>query len=265
MDMTRQTALCALLMLALAVPTQARAQHEGVPPSALGGGTNLEFRNCYEHVGGFRLPVAQVADLGGPLPPGFEYRVFDAAGNGQLVAVGLDCDFGGTRVTDVFINAVVIPPPGFTSTLLRVRSYTSRPDVAVRFAQWCFGDAVNAGEVTAEVTVSEMGRTGRVFGSDEVGSIELTTATGATQAPVPPATIQHVTVKDQQVHGLLEFTADGAVIVRGTGSASAQLRLDGGPPIPGFTGQHIFPAPRSPFTLVYRGLTACPPGQDWTD
>jgi hypothetical protein len=254
-----------LVILVTSVPTAARATHDGAGPPVLGQGTDVEYRNCYEQVGGFRIPVSEVAELGGALPPGFQYRVVDAAGNGQLVVVGLDCEYGGARVRDVFINAGVIPPPGISANLLRIRSYTSRPDVAVRDAQWCFGDVVSFGEVEAEVAITDTGRAGRVFGSDGVGSIELTTATGAAQGPVPPATIQHLTVKDQQVHGLLEFTADGAVIVRGTGPASAQLRLDGGSPIPGFTGQHIFPAPGDPFTFVYKGLTACPPGQDWTD
>ena len=150
-------------------------------------------------MGGFRTPIAQIAGLG-ELPPGFQYRVFDAAGNGQLVAVGLDCDFGGTRVT----------------------------------------------------------------GSGEAGSIEPITATTASEATVAPAVIRHFTVEDQEVHGLLEFTADGATVVRGTGPASAQLRLDAGTPLAGFTGQHIFPAAGEPFTFIYRGLTACVPAQEWT-
>ena len=225
----------------------------------LGRGTALAYENCYEHVGGFLVPIAAI---GADLPAGFAYQTVDAAGTiGVLTVVGLDCELAGTRVADVFINIGVIPPPGYSARLLRLRGYTSHPLAATRFAQWCFGDVVRLGQVLTEAVTTDHGRTGRVYGTDGTGSIELLTTTPGSAIEIPPAKIQHLAGKEDAVHGLLEFTADAAFRDRGTGT----LILDHGTPIQGVIGQHIYPAPGHPFTFTYRGLTACPPGLDWND
>lgn len=238
----------------MAAGTSARAQDGAATP---GPGTELAYESCYEHVGGFRVPLSLFAVA---LPEGFSYQTFDPDGTiGQLTVVGLDCRLYGTRVVDVFVNASVIPPAGFGANLLRVRSYTSRPLSATRFAQWCFGDVVHLGDVESTVTITPAGRTGRVYGTDGVGSVEMLTMTPGVEVPIPAATIRHFTVKDAAVHGMLEFTADPALRDRGGGT----LVLDGRDPIPGLIGQHVYPAPGDPFTFTYRGLTACAPGLDW--
>jgi hypothetical protein len=259
LSIRRPARIAIALGLAIAGPTATSARADDEPDVTLGHGTALAYENCYEHVGGFRVPLSLFAV---ELPDGFRYQTFDAGGTiGQLTVVGLDCELHGVRVLDVFVNASVIPPPGFTASLLRVRSYTSQPLSATRFAQWCFGDAVLLGEVEAAVTITPSGRSGRVHGTDGTGSIELVTTTPGDERKIDPATIRHFSVKHGRLYGLLEFTADGALRDRGSGT----LILDGGEPIQGLIGQHVYPAAGDPFTFTYRGLSACPPGLDWND
>ena len=218
-------------------------------------------------MGGFRVPLFVIRDLvGSELPAGFAYQTFDPARTiGQLNVVGLDCDQGGHRVTDLFINVVVVVPADFGAgrpTLLRVRTYTNSPRSGARYALFCFGNVVKLANVEASVEIdpSTGVRRGRVFGTDRVGSIELRTTVPPPAVLIPAATLQHFTVEDGEVHGRIEWgSRDAGVRLRGTESL---LVLDG-VTYAGFVGQQIFPAEGDPATFFHRGLTSCPPGLDW--
>jgi hypothetical protein len=241
---------------------------EGSPGmTTVGHGTELVYANCYEHVGGFRVPLSVIRGLvGSELPAGFAYATFDPAQTiGQLNVVGLDCDQGGHRVTDLFVNVVVIVPADFSAgrpTLLRVRTYTNSPKSEARYGLFCFGNVAGLADVEASVEIDpDTGvRRGRVFGTDGVGSIELRTTAPPPAVVIPAATLQHFTVEDGEVHGRIEWgSVDAGVRQRG---AESTLVLDG-VTYTGFVGQQIFPAEGDPATFFHRSLTRCPPGLDW--
>ena len=232
-------------------------------PATLGDGTSLLYSDCYEHLGRFALPIATI---GVDLPDDFQYL---PAGPGMapVNVVGLDCRLGDERVVDVFIAAPVMAPPGFTpqgvrASLLAVRRYTSRPRAATRLAQWCFGDVVSRGDVSAEDdTFADGSRSGSVTVEDGPRSIELHTTMPSTTIPgnVMPeaaAIIQHFTVNAGEVLGKLVFAAGpGTRAINGT----ARLVLDG-VEFSGF-GAHVYPNPAADaFDFTYTGLTFCPPG-----
>jgi hypothetical protein len=235
--------------------------------ATLGRGSELVYENCYEHVGGFRVPLFVIRDLvGSELPAGFAYQTFDPARTiGQLNVVGLDCDQDGHRVTDLFINVVVLVPADFGAgrpTLLRVRTYTSSPQSGARYALFCFGNVAKLANVEASVEIDPNTgvRRGRVLGTDGLGSIELRTTAAPPTSVITAATIRHFTVEDGEVHGLIEWgSRDAGVRLRGTES---MLVLDG-VTYAGFVGQQIFPEEGDPATFFHRGLTRCPPGLDW--
>lgn len=267
----------AMLMagVGLAAASAAAGEHgEGSPGAAtLGQGTELVYANCYEHVGAFRVPLSAIRDLvASELPAGFAYRTFDPAGTtGQLNVVGLDCDQGGHRVTDLLINVPVIAPPDFSAgrtTLLRARTYTTSPKSRARYGLFCFGDVTTLADAEASVDVdpSTGVRSGRVVGTDGVGSIELTTTVLPTNRGIAPATLQHFTVEDGEVHGRIEWgSRDAGVLQGGIGATlEATLILDG-VTYAGFVGQHVIAAEGGPATFFHRGLTSCPPGLDWND
>lgn len=262
--------LLVLLAGTVLAAASAGAAHEAEgPPGAttLGPGTELVYANCYEHVGAFRIPLSVIHDLvGSELPAGVEYQTFDPARTiGQLNVVGLDCDQGGHRVTDLFINTVVLVPADFSAgrpTLLRVRTYTNSPESHARYGLFCFGNVSKLADVEASVDIDPGTgvRRGRVFGTDGVGSIELRTTAPPPAVVIPAATLQHFTVKDGEVHGRIEWgSIDAGLRQRGTEST---LVLDG-VTYSGFVGQQIFPAEGEPHTFFHRGLTSCPPGLDW--
>lgn len=220
--------------------------------------TQLVYEGCYEHLGRFAVPIGAI---GIGLPDGFGYLP-DGAGGVFVNVVGLDCRLGGERVVDVFIAAPVTTPPGFTppearASLLLVRRYTSRPDSAARFAQWCFGNVAHIGDVDAHVVIAPDGsRTGSVSVVDGSRSIELTTTVvGARDES--PATIQHFTVTGNQIGGRLTFTAGPGTRAPVGG---ATLVLDGA--MFSGLGAHVYGRsdPGSdPFDFTYSALT-CPPG-----
>jgi hypothetical protein len=268
-------ALLCLFLMPIAVagaPATATAQEELPGPPSLGQGTELLYENCYEHVAAFRMPVSFIAGLvGSGLPTGFSYRTFDPAGTiGQLNVVGLDCDQGGHRVTDLLVNAVVNVPAAFARglpTVLRVRTYTNSAETRARYGLFCFGQ-VRPGQVEASVEIDPVTgqRRGRVFASDGATSIELTTTTVPPPSPViAAAMLQHFTVEHGQVRGLIEWGSRHDGLRRALSPSGATLELDGPPP-PDVTvagGQHVFPAgDGAPHTFFHRGLTACAPGLD---
>jgi hypothetical protein len=231
------------------------------PGATVGDGTELIYSNCYEHVGGFRVPLDLLRDLvGSALPPGFEYRTFNPDRTiGQLNAVAIDCDQGGHEVTDVFLNALVLNEG--RPTALRVRMYTNSPESNARVGLFCLGNITTLGEVQASVDIDPMQvRHGRVFASDGVGSITLLTTTSPQTDLIGAATLQHFTVKAGAVHGRFEWGSmnDG---LRQLGSTSS-LVLDGAT-YAGFVSQHVFPVAGASHAFFHRGLASCPPGLDW--
>lgn len=242
----------------------AAGQGGGSPGGPLGDGTEMIYENCYEQVGAFRVPLDLIRELvGSELPPGFEYRTFDAERTiGQINAVAIDCDQGGHEVTDVFLNALVLNDG--RPTALRVRSYTNSPESNARYALFCLGSITTLGDVEASVVIDQGGvRHGRTFGTDGVGSITLITTTSPPTDLIGAATLQQFTVKDGEVHGRFEWGSMDAGM-RQLGSTST-LVLDGSTHA-GFVSQHVFPAAESaPHTFFHRGLTSCPPGLEWND
>ena len=250
--------------LVAATPRAQGAGADGSPGAAVGSGTEMIYTNCYEQVGAFRVPLDLIRDLvGSELPPGFEYRTFDAEGTiGQINAVAIDCDQGGHEVTDVFLNALVTDEG--RPTALRVRSYTNSPESNARYGLFCLGNVTTLGEVEASVVVDPAGvRRGRIFGTDGVGSITLITTTSPPTDLIGAVTLQQFTVRDGEVHGRFEWGSKDAGL-RQFGSTST-LVLDG-TTYAGFVSQHVFPAAESAaHTFFHRGLTSCPPGLDWND
>lgn len=259
--------LAILLASAGLVAATARAQGagaDGLPGAAVRSGTEMIYTNCYEQVGAFRVPLDLIRDLvGSELPPGFEYRTFDAERTiGQINAVAIDCDQGGHEVTDVFLNALVTDEG--RPTALRVRSYTNSPESNARYGLFCLGNITTLGQVEASVAVDPAGvRRGRIFGTDGVGSITLITTTSPPTDLIGAVTLQQFTVRDGEVHGRFEWGSKDAGL-RQFGSTST-LILDGAT-YAGFVSQHVFPTAESaPHTFFHRGLTSCPPGLDWND
>lgn len=259
-----------LLVLAGATIAAANAEAQDDPPGpvSLGQGTELLYDTCYEQVTGFRVPVSFIERLvGSELPAGFAYRTFDTAGAvGQLNVIGLDCDQGGHRVTDVLVNAVMNVPADFTRglpTALRVRTYTNSPETWARHALYCFG-GVRLGQVEASVDVDAVTgeRRGHAFASDGASSIELSMTVRPPSRGIAAATLQHFTVEDGQVHGRIEWGVLNQGLSQALVPGAATLEVDGAPP-PNMTvaaGQHVFPAEGAPHTFFHRGLTVCPPG-----
>lgn len=253
-------------------PAAVDAEEVSPVPPPLGGGTELLYENCYEHVAAFRVPLSFIEQLGGPeLPDGFAYRTFDIAGTiGQLNVVGLACDQGDHRVTDLLVNAVVNVPPDFARglpTVLRVRTYTNSPETRARYGLFCFGHLTSLGEVEASVEIDPITgeRRGRVFASEGESSIEFTTTVRPPSEPILAATLQHFTVKDGQVHGLIEWGSLHDGLRQRSVPAVATLEVDGtpAPVVTVAASQHVFPAEDAPHTFFHRGTTACPPGLDW--
>ena len=243
-------------------------------PLAPGAGTQLDYEACYEQVGAFRVPVSFIRSLvGSELPAGFLYRTFDPAGTiGQLNVVGLSCEQGGHRVSDMLVNAVMNVPVDFgrgLNTLLRVRTYTDSPESRARYRLFCFGDVTRLADVEASVEIADTGaRQGHVSASDGETSVEMTTTLPPGTGNAMPATLQHFTVEDGAVHGLIEWGNEHAsVIQRTTSPLAATLLVDGVAPS-GLTvlgAQHFYAAEGGPHRFFHRGLTRCAPGQDWTD
>jgi hypothetical protein len=242
--------------------TAAATDGEVSAGATLGGGTELIYTNCYEQVAGIRVPVSVIRGLvGSELPAGLAYRTFDPAGTiGQLNVVGLDCDQGGHEVTDVLVNA----PLGVMGTALRVRTYTNSPETRARYGLFCFGNVTTLADAEASVEVdpSTGARRVRVIATDGVGSIELETTTAPTPRSIPPATIQHFTVKDGELHGQIEWGSSHTGVSQPV--TEATVNLDG-VTYPAIAGQHVFAPEGGPATFFHRGLTNCPPGLDWND
>jgi len=266
--------LLAVLVGATIAPAAVDAEEVSPGPPSLGAGTELLYENCYEHVAAFRVPMSFIEGLGGPeLPAGFAYRTFDPAGTvGQLNVVGLDCDQGTHRFTDLLVNAVVSVPADFARglpTVLRVRTYTNSPQTQARYGLFCFGHLTTLGEVVASVEVDPVTgeRRGHVFASDGASSIEFTTTVRPPSEAILAATLQHFTVKDDQVHGLIEWGSLHDGLRQRSVPAVATLRVDGSPaPIVAVAAsQHVFPAEGTPHTFFHRGLTGCAPGLDWIE
>jgi hypothetical protein len=81
-------------------------------------------------------------------------------------------------------------------------------------------------------------------------------------AGIAAATLQHFTVEDGQVDGLIEWGSLHAGLRQVLVPGAATLEADGAP-APSMTvagGQHVFPAEGAPHTFFHRGLTVCPPG-----
>jgi hypothetical protein len=259
-------AVLAVLVVSAGLSVGAAAAQGGEwsPGGPLGDGTEMTYENCYEQVGAFRVPLDLIRELvGSELPPGVEYRTFDAEGTiGQINAVAIDCDQGGHEVTDVFLNALVLNDR--RRTALRVRSYTDSPESNARYAFFCLGSITTLGEVEASVDIDQTGvRHGRVFGTDGVGSIVLITTTSSPADLIGAVTLQQSTVKDGEVHGRFEWGSKDAGL-RQLGSTST-LVLDGAA-YAGIVSQHVFPAAEgAPHTFLHRGLASCPPGLDWND
>jgi hypothetical protein len=258
----RRTLAVLLVGAGLVSGTAAARSGEGSPPATLGEGTEMIYANCYEQVAGFRVPLALIRDLvGSDLPAGLAYRTFDSAGTiGQLNVVGLDCDQGGHEVADVLVNA----PLSVLGTALRVRTYTSSPEANARYGLFCFGNVTSLGEVEASVEIdpSTGARRGHVAATDGAGSVVLETTTAPTPRTIPPATIQHLTVKDGELHGRIEWGSSDTGISQPV--VEATLVLDG-VAHPGIAGQHVFAPEGAAATFFHRGLTLCPPGVDWND
>lgn len=258
-----------VVALGLVAATAAAQEGGGAPSDALGDGTELIYTNCYENVAGFRLPLSLLSDLAeSDLPVGFSYRTFDPAGTiGQLNVVGLDCDQGGHGVTDVLLNVLVNTPDEFRAgrpTALRVRTYTNTPKSRARHGLYCFGNVTALSDVQASVEIHPTtgARHGRVVVADGAGSIELRTTTNSAPREIAPATLQHFTVEDGEVHGRIEWGSSDPGISEPV--AEATLLLNGATYI-GVGGQHVFPPEGAPATFFHRGLTSCSPGLDWND
>ena len=263
---SRLRAVCAMFFATagLIAGTAAAQGADGSPGATVGDGTEMIYTNCYEQVGAFRVPLDRIRDLvGSELPPGFEYRAFDPEGTiGQINAVALDCGQGGHEVTDVFLNVLVLNEG--LPTALRVRMYTNSPESNARYALFCLGNITTLGEVEASVDIDATGvRHGRVFGTDGVGSITLTTTTSPQSDVIGAVTLQQFIVKDGEVHSRFEWGSVDAGR-RQLGSAST-LILDG-TSYTGIVSQHVYPvAEDAPHTFFHRGLTSCPSGLDWND
>jgi hypothetical protein len=270
--------LKSMLLVALVGATMAPAAVDAVEvspgPSLLGAGTELLYENCYEHVAAFRVPISFIEGMAGSeLPPGFAYRSFDPAGTvGQLNVVGLDCDQGGHRVTDLLINAIVNVPPAIARglpTVLRVRTYTNSPQTQARYGLLCFGHLTALGEVEALVEIDPVTgeRRGHVFASDGGSSIDFTTTVRPPSEPILAATLQHFTVKNSELRGLIEWGSVHGGLRQRSVPAAATLRVDGAPAptVAVAASQHVFPAEGAPHTFFHRGLTGCPPGLDWIE
>jgi hypothetical protein len=246
----------------VAAGASGQGQSEG--PKDLGTAAQLEYQNCYEHVGAFRVPVSYIRELvGSELPAGFTYQTFPPDGLGQLNVVGLDCDQRGHRVTDLLVNA----PTNVPGTLVRVRTYTDSPKSRAWYGRSCFGGVSTLGDVDASVEIDEVGtRHGRVAASDGATSVEFTTTVPPSTTPIAAATLRHFAVKDGEIHGLIEWgSLDPGVRHLLLGPDSATLEIDGATP-PGMTvvgAQHVHAEEGQPHTFFHRSLTRCAPGLDW--
>ena len=266
----------AILALAVGLATpRASAQEggDGSPGGPLGGGAELIYENCYEQVGGFRVPLSVVNGLvGSPLPAGFIFRTFTTPQGtlGQFNVVGIRCEHGGPGVTDVFINIPVIPPADFPPprpTAVRARAYTDSPASKARYALFCLGDVTTLADVEASVESdpSTGVRRGRMVATDGVGSVVLETTTGPPPAgAIPPATLQHLTVEAGEVHGRIEWGSSDPGLVLPVADGQATAVVDGVTYV-GFGGQHVFAPDDSPARFFHRGHTSCAPGLDWND
>src|SRR4029450_10357950 len=94
-------------------------------------------------------------------------------------------------------------------------------------------------EAFVEIDPQTGARRGRVVATDGSGSGVLETTTAPTPRDILPATLQHFTVKDGQLHGWIEWGSRDSGISQAVTVATAILD---GIRYPAIGGQHVFTA-----------------------